>query len=478
MGRAVAAVRPRLLSFFARVFQAVQLTGRGPAVRLFFSRGVAMWDGAESHLKIGTALAFSSPDRVRAKPANDAPRGNPPTQADAELDEKSVAVLCAGWAALVIVAVAIAVAVAIIWNEGLGVWSGGLTTGSLALAFAIVVALCGACAALALQFVRGADTARRPVPHGFTVQFLFGWSSVLIAAGALLATVAIAWRPSYDSYNREWNFSGNDVHWPMLLAAGILALSGVFVGTKGLYLWGTAPEGVKTPREAKAQRRQLFNHHLALIGYGLVLGALVTLVTLAGLHKRGQFIPVLYGPEPGIESSTSGPEATRLLLSMNMAAVGALFFTATQLRKVRDDQRKQTEPFDYSQFWSSLAYRVGEALLFTAVVYLAIWYFGSDATKPPADKSHPPGELAMPLLGLLLGMFVVSGERLVCGIARRVLDAASALIPVREEDLRTDEGTTKDGDVNESSRGSAVRTRRTRQGARERGSKGEGDKRE
>jgi hypothetical protein len=81
-------------------------------------------------------------------------------------------------------------------------------------------------------------------------------------------------------------------------------------------------------------------------------------------------------------------------------------------------QMNHAEPFDAARFWGGLWFRVGEALLFTLVVFL----FGGGASL---------GKLtgASLLLGsLLLGMFVKTGEGLISGIADKLFSAVKELV--------------------------------------------------
>ena len=98
---------------------------------------------------------------------------------------------------------------------------------------------------------------------------------------------------------------------------------------------------------------------------------------------------------------------------MGMAQLGALFFVTNALRRKRDTG----ETYDTRKFWGGLWYRLGEAVLFTLVFFLAFRFYGSKT-----------GDRFLPLVALCLGMFVTTGEALVFGLVQRVLKGAIALV--------------------------------------------------
>lgn len=103
-------------------------------------------------------------------------------------------------------------------------------------------------------------------------------------------------------------------------------------------------------------------------------------------------------------------------LSIFFALLGALFFfCSTMWRKMHAPDR---EPFVSALFWAGLWFRIGEALVFNIVFYLTFRFF--------AIKQF----FILPLISLLVGMFLKSGEVLVSGIASRVFAAVKELVPV------------------------------------------------
>ncbi len=102
-----------------------------------------------------------------------------------------------------------------------------------------------------------------------------------------------------------------------------------------------------------------------------------------------------------------------LLMCLGMAVLGALFFFANSLW----DKLKTAEVFDYSTFWGGLWFRIGEAIIFTTAIFVALTCAG-----------HQTGCVLL-LLSLFVGMFLKSGEALIAGLATRVFASFSQLVP-------------------------------------------------
>lgn len=122
-----------------------------------------------------------------------------------------------------------------------------------------------------------------------------------------------------------------------------------------------------------------------------------------------------------------------VLLAGAMAFVGSLFYIALALwRKQHHDVHR--EDFDVGKLVSGAALRCGEAMLFTLVFVLLTQVGGS------FDFDG-----WLPVMGLMLGMFVKSGERLVFNLATRVFDLAETIVPsarrsgAASEELEADE---------------------------------------
>ncbi|MBI9083025.1 MAG: hypothetical protein JEZ11_05460 [Desulfobacterales bacterium] len=106
-----------------------------------------------------------------------------------------------------------------------------------------------------------------------------------------------------------------------------------------------------------------------------------------------------------------------LLVSMLMAILGSLFFTANTLIAARNEGKSD---FSRAKFWSGLWFRMGESVLFVLVFFL----LGC------SSKSNYNAFINwFPALSLFLGMFVKSGERVVFGLAERLFEMTRGLLP-------------------------------------------------
>jgi hypothetical protein len=214
-----------------------------------------------------------------------------------------------------------------------------------------------------------------------------------------------------------------------------------------------------------------YNRHLVGIGYTLVLLALLNFVALAGFAKIDQLAKVL-AVNFDDENSTADKSGNAgkpvdaakpapvhrlifMLIAPGFAALGALFFLANSMRSKlepfnaaaeqegpgggvttittiektdvagappatgsKTEVVKRLEHFDSAQFWGGLWFRMGEALLFTLVVFLFV--VGSTLGKTTGAW--------LLLLSLLLGMFVKTGESLVSGLADKLFAAVKAIV--------------------------------------------------
>jgi hypothetical protein len=210
------------------------------------------------------------------------------------------------------------------------------------------------------------------------------------------------------------------------------------------------PESLKEPEKSEV----LYGRHLVGIGFALLADALLNVVVVAVLIRRisslqasGHFQRAsqhgndLYGDEfnaanvhgviEKIAPSEAGEVLMRLfgrdpaecflvgillIMSTLVTLLGALFFFATAMwNKMQNADR---ESFDPSIFWAGLWFRVGEAVVFNLVFFFLLRVYAPDSY------------LLLPLVSLLVGMFLKSGEQLVSSLAQRLFAAFSALLPV------------------------------------------------
>lgn len=232
------------------------------------------------------------------------------------------------------------------------------------------------------------------------------------------------------------------------LAAALLLLGLWFLrqGLRSLH----DPDDLKEPERSEV----LYGRHLVGIGFALLADALLNVVVVAVLIRRicslqasGHFQRAhehtndlrgdefnaanVHGVIEKVAASEAGDILMRLfgrdpaecflvgillIMSTLVTLLGALFFFATAMwDKMKNADR---ENFDPSIFWAGLWFRIGEAVVFNLVFFFLLRVYAPDSY------------LLLPLVSLLVGMFLKSGEQLVSSLAHRVFAAFSALLPV------------------------------------------------
>ncbi|MDA1053718.1 MAG: fibronectin type III domain-containing protein [Planctomycetota bacterium] len=321
--------------------------------------------------------------------------------------------------------------------------------------------------------------------------------AVLFSAGTLLAMVALTFNIDPETLA----ISSESLAWSHFLVAIILIVSGVGIGSHGLYK-------LDAYTVAAHHNRVAYSRYLVGTGYALLLFAMINLVALAGFAYSGVLdqvfprgkdnagtptlpaetptspaetpkpaaespapptetpmpaaespVPPTETPKPAAENPTpaaTSPNPTAapptagvpikpapklstkqsrklptelvlksratalvLLVTVSMAILGALFFVANSLQ----EKQAADEDFDAHLFWAGLWYRLGESVLFAVVCFVAIrrlW--------PQSD-----GDFWLPLLALVLGMSIRTGERLMFALTKRTLKAVTALLPLEED---------------------------------------------
>lgn len=272
-----------------------------------------------------------------------------------------------------------------------------------------------------------------------------GGGGLLVLPGAMLVVICATW---------SW---GAGTWWGTCICiAGLLAV------VSGLLLMTTGVARVRLAAEADCDPRAMSQAHFhrVLIGLGFLffVVSLLALIGFAGMLIRGlvpasgaEFLERLSStaPSPTEHAATKGGRSIGALLVVSgmLSLVGASFYVTNSMRLHREaDAIGGSEPFRESKFWGGMWFRFGQAVLYTFVFFIVIWSGLPKGSKPAATigefivtLSEQPKEskpaptireymILMPVVGLLIGMFVKTGEVLVLGLADRFSNAVTALI--------------------------------------------------
>lgn len=269
----------------------------------------------------------------------------------------------------------------------------------------------------------------------------------LIGLGLMIGTVAFAFGVL------PLLMHVNPVHWAVTVALTFVAALCVLIG---LVRMKDTLRSIRDAENLPEPERSdvLYGRYLVGVGFALLADAIicsVVVIALAWITGRARLglvtstgdrevqqniVGDAFDAPPLDALATSGPAGAALdqlgtffgnsaddaffvaalfTLSMLVALLGALFFFANALwSKMREADRV---PFDRSIFWAGLWFRIGEAVLFNLVFFLVLRYYA------------PEQYLALPLVSLFVGMFLKAGEKLVSGLATRVIEAFAALVP-------------------------------------------------
>lgn len=189
--------------------------------------------------------------------------------------------------------------------------------------------------------------------------------------------------------------------------------------------------GYLKPREDDCEHLVTgYNMALTGLGFALVLLGLLNFVALAGFASVGELLPIL-------SVTTEDPDLNdvrgmmRMLLIPGFAALGSLFFVAGALRRKRELLMQELAKlaarngrpagrYDSAQFWGGLWYRMGEALLFALVFFLAV--------RSGYINISDVNRVWVLLVALLVGMFVKPAELLINGLALRLFEGIKAML--------------------------------------------------
>lgn len=265
-----------------------------------------------------------------------------------------------------------------------------------------------------------------------TVTFV---GQILFLFGVFLCSVPAAW------FDGKWIASG----WAMIsYVLGGLALPGGMI-----IMMFAARKLIAIPMTSEEKRitgyRSASGMGLFLLLFGLTLSISITgliynhyafshqppaaVVLQPGAGDSGDGDGA--GSRRGVEASGQGtaevskrqPPRSRwiyFLTTVALAMLGAVFHCCSSLRAV---MRHKPYEFDAGILWSGLFFRVGQAVIFSMVIFLALW----------SHQDRVSNWIAlMPLLGLLIGMFVDSGEILVRQFAQRFFLGVKTMLGIAD----------------------------------------------
>jgi len=116
------------------------------------------------------------------------------------------------------------------------------------------------------------------------------------------------------------------------------------------------------------------------LGFVFLIDAILNLIAFSGFAKTGllgQVFPII-APDDGVLESSNVVSAIRLVVSLGMAVLGALFFVTNSLRNKRE---RKLVRYSETKFWAGLWFRLGEAVLFTVVFFLALRHYVPDSEQ-------------------------------------------------------------------------------------------------
>ena len=194
---------------------------------------------------------------------------------------------------------------------------------------------------------------RMPAP---TRNGLFVVTALSSSVGAIVAVFALTWlivTPEFVAHDGAMVFPKESCS-ALYLGLGLLVVgivTGVVTVTKP-----RAPHALGSNPD-----RAMFGGVIVGLGLVFLVDATLNLIAFSGFAKSGlliQVFPIVASDATGVESSNA-VSAIRLIVSLGMAVLGALFFVTNSLRKKRERQR---ESYSERKFWAGLWFRLGEAV--------------------------------------------------------------------------------------------------------------------
>lgn len=258
----------------------------------------------------------------------------------------------------------------------------------------------------------------------------------LLTIGFVLLVIAPSWILLPVAFGHQPEI------YPWLLFGILFGVGLACVGLGGRRL---SAEVCKLPEPDKANmqewNRTRYCRALVGVGCALLLDGLLNLIAFAGFAYScalSSVFPLGAAAETPANSGawwgyfwgvfgTSKNEgivlAVLILVSLGMALLGALFHIANSLWKKmpRNNDETGTVDFDVSVFWAGLWFRIGESFIFTIVAFLILRLYDTNGNQI----------FLLPLIALVMGMFLKSGEALITGLALRVMESFAQLVPLK-----------------------------------------------
>lgn len=191
---------------------------------------------------------------------------------------------------------------------------------------------------------------------------------------------------------------------------GFVFFLGIAVTINSLKQLEFVNPAIEEPRRSSI----LYNRFLVAQAAILIVMSLASGIGLAGL-VNSKVLPLGALVDAGTITLTPENAAAILCVSIFMSIVGAIFFNANAMYS-----KQAREGFLPEMFWAGFWFRVGEAIVFTLVIFLFVM----------AGSSAADYLTWLPVYALLMGMFVSSGEVLVFGTAHKLFEHLAKTLSV------------------------------------------------
>jgi hypothetical protein len=251
--------------------------------------------------------------------------------------------------------------------------------------------------------------------------------------GVVLAGIGFAhWKPPGSGWFDRWTVllglrQPPDNTWPWILVVTGLLIH--FLGLIQLAQWAKRPPQASQNLDSTRAARHVF-----VIGLHLAGTAGCCVIALCGSLSNHQF------PLPAALTQVSSRSlASFLATGAGFAALGTLVYVALRIHQQwaggQHDpaaNANNPQPFDPVRLWGELFLRMGEAVVFTLLVFLYLVASASPTGSSPApisnDELRTHGFYSLPWIGLLIGISIKSAEQAVLSLASRLIAVVQGLL--------------------------------------------------